>query len=116
MMYYISVQLELALVDLSPLGGKWLQDTIDQKIIWFQPLLISESIVQAHIFHRKVHIQYIIFHKACWAMENIESYTNWSPLHKIYRKIHYYGHTQISQIYTCSIYGCSSYQNRNRVI
>nr|XP_011418410.2 protein C3orf33 homolog [Crassostrea gigas] len=47
------VQLELALVDLSPLGGKWLQDTIDQKIIWFQPLLITESIVQAHIFHRK---------------------------------------------------------------
>lgn len=47
------VQLELALVDLSPLGGKWLQDTIDQKIVWFQPLLISESIVQAHIFHRK---------------------------------------------------------------
>lgn len=116
MMYYISVQLELALVDLSPLGGKWLQDTIDQKIIWFQPLLISESIVQAHIFHRKVHVQYVIFHKACWAMENSESYMNWSALHKIYRKIHYYGHTQISQIYTCSIYGCSSYQNRNRVI
>lgn len=63
MMYYILVQLELALVDSSPLGGKWLQDTIDQKIIWFQPLLITESIVQAHIFHRKVHVQYITFHK-----------------------------------------------------
>lgn len=63
MMYYILVQLELALVDLSPLGGKWLQDTIDQKIIWFQPLLITESIVKAHIFHRKVHVQYITFHK-----------------------------------------------------
>lgn len=63
MMYYILVQLELALVDSSPLGGKWLQDTIDQKIIWFQPLLITESIVQAHIFHRKVHVQFITFHK-----------------------------------------------------
>lgn len=63
MMYYILVQLELALVDLSPLGGKWLQDTIDQKIIWFQPLLITESIVQANIFHHKVHVQYITFHK-----------------------------------------------------
>lgn len=67
-MYYILVQLELALVDLSPLGGKWLQDTIDQKIIWFQPLLITESIVQAHIFHRKVHVQYIS--QACCAMKD----------------------------------------------
>lgn len=80
---YISVQLELALVDLSPLGGKWLQDTIDQKIIWFQPLLISESIVQAHIFHRKVHVQYITFQKACWAMKNSESFMNWSALHEV---------------------------------
>lgn len=78
MMYYILVQLELALVDLSPLGGKWLQDTIDQKIIWFQPLLITESIVQAHIFHRKVHVQYITFHKLA-----VLSYMNWTALHEI---------------------------------
>lgn len=79
--YNISVQLDLALVELSPIGGKWLQDTIDQKIIWFQPLLISESVVQAHIFHRKVHVhQYITFHKLAglWKTGIL-----WSALHEI---------------------------------
>ncbi|XP_022342556.2 protein C3orf33 homolog [Crassostrea virginica] len=47
------VQLELALVDISPPGSKWLQDNISQKIIWFQPLSVSDSTVQANIFQWK---------------------------------------------------------------
>ena len=51
---FISVQLELALVDISPSGSKWLQDNISQKIIWFQPLSVSDSTVYANIFQWKV--------------------------------------------------------------
>ncbi|XP_061196559.1 uncharacterized protein LOC133204830 isoform X2 [Saccostrea echinata] len=47
------VQLEVALVDITPQGGKWLQDTINHKIVWFQPLSVIDTSVQANILFRK---------------------------------------------------------------
>ncbi|XP_048752261.1 protein C3orf33 homolog [Ostrea edulis] len=47
------VQLELALVDITPLGSKWLQDTILHRIVWFQPLALTDSTVHSNILFHK---------------------------------------------------------------
>ncbi|XP_062614091.1 protein C3orf33 homolog [Saccostrea cucullata] len=47
------VHLAVALVDMTPEGSKWLQDTINHRIVWFQPLSVNDSSVQANILFRK---------------------------------------------------------------